>query len=99
MSLGAPPITVERRDGCRDSEEPVTADAPIDGSIVLSSEFASVRVSLDNSGRGPRLKVEDLEADAVAFLDAIELASMCHATDEQRRQWLTTGPYAADDGG
>lgn len=69
-----------------------------DGSIELASEFASVRVSLDSSGRGPRLKVEDLESDAVAHLDAIELASMCHATDEQRKEWLRTGPYAVDDG-
>jgi hypothetical protein len=65
-------------------------------SIELASEFASVRVSLDSSGRG--LKVEGLESDAVAYLDAIELASMCHATDEQRKQWLRTGPYAVDDG-
>ena len=69
-----------------------------DGSIELASEFANVRVSLDSSGRGPRLKVEDLESDAVAYLDAIELASMCHATDEQRKEWLRTGPYAIDDG-
>jgi hypothetical protein len=96
LSPGARPITVAQRDGCADSDEAVTGS---DGSIALSSEFASVRVSRDDSGRGPRLKVEDLEADAVVFLDAIELASMCHATEEQRRQWLTTGPYAADDGG
>lgn len=66
--------------------------------LELTSEFASVRVSVDASGRGPRLKVEDLESDAIAYLDVIELASMCHATDDQRRQWLRTGPYATDDG-
>jgi hypothetical protein len=65
--------------------------------IELASEFAAVRVSLDDSGRGPRLKVEDLESDAVVYLDALELASMCHSTDEQRRAWLKTGPYAVDD--
>ena len=75
---------------------PVTTND--DGSIELASEFASVRVSVDTSGRGPRLKVEDLESDAVAYLDAIELASMCHATEEQRKEWLRTGPYATDDG-
>lgn len=69
-----------------------------DGSIEFMSEFASVRVSLDTGGLGPRLKVEDLESDAIAFLDAIELASMCHASDEQRKEWLRTGPYAIDDG-
>ena len=69
-----------------------------DGSIEFMSEFASVRVSLDTGGRGPRLKVEDLEADAIVYFDALELASLCHATDEQRREWLRTGPYAVDDG-
>lgn len=69
-----------------------------DGSIEFMSEFASVRVSIDCTGRGPRLKVEDLESDATAYLDALELASMCHATEDQRKEWLRTGPYAIDDG-
>lgn len=66
------------------------------GGIELVSEFASVRVSLDTTGRGPRLKVEDLESDAAVFLDALELASLCHATDEQRQRWLRTGPYTIE---
>ncbi|MGD9701279.1 MAG: hypothetical protein AB7Q42_12335 [Acidimicrobiia bacterium] len=61
------------------------------------SEFGWVRVSLDTSGLGPRLKVEDLESDDVVLLDAIELASMCHATEEQRKEWLRTGPYAIEE--
>lgn len=65
--------------------------------IEFGSEFAAVRVSLDSIGRGPRLKVEDLESDAVVYLDALELASMCHSTDEQRRAWFKTGPYAVSD--
>lgn len=73
-----------------------SSDDPI---IEMMSEFGWVRVSVDRTGRGPRLKIEDLESDAVAHLDAIELASMCHATDEQRRDWLRTGPYATDDDG
>lgn len=68
-----------------------------DGTIELMSEFGWVRVSLDTSGLGPRLRVEDCESDAVVFLDALELASMCHATDDQRRRWLHTGPYASED--
>ncbi len=72
-------------------------DSSDDSSIELMSEFAWVRVSLDRSGRGPRLKVEDLEAGETVLLDALELASMCHATDEQRKEWLRTGPYADAD--
>jgi hypothetical protein len=68
-----------------------------DAVIEFASEFAAVRVSLDATGRGPRLKIEDLESDAVVHLDALELASMCHSTDEQRQAWLKTGPYAVDD--
>jgi hypothetical protein len=60
----------------------------------LMSEFAWVRVRRDDSGRGPRLLIEDLEAGQSVLLDPLELASMCHATDEQRRAWLRTGPYA-----
>ena len=60
----------------------------------LMSEFAWVRVRRDDSGRGPRLLIEDLEAGQSVLLDPLELASMCHSTDEQRREWLRTGPYA-----
>jgi hypothetical protein len=65
-----------------------------DRTIELMSEFGWVRVSLDRCGRGPRLLIEDLEAGESVLLDPLELASMCHSTDEQRREWLRTGPYA-----
>ena len=71
----------------------MTTPAPIE----IASEFAAVRVSLDTTGRGPRLLVEDLETNAAVALDAIELASFCHATAEQRREWLQTGPYRVED--
>ncbi len=66
--------------------------------IELMSEFAWVRVSVDRSARGPRLAVEDVESGTVAYFDALELSSLCHATDEQRRDWMKTGPYASDAG-
>lgn len=59
----------------------------------IVSEFAAVRVTLDLNGRGPRLKVEDLESGAVTFLDPLELASFCLATEQQRKDWLEVGPY------
>jgi hypothetical protein len=69
-----------------------------DSVLELMNEFAWVRVRLDRSGRGPRLLIEDLEAGESVLLDPLELASMCHSTDEQRRRWLSTGPYAEPDG-
>jgi len=67
-----------------------------DGSLEIANEFAAVRVSRDETGRGPRLRVEDLETGDAVWLDAVELASIAHATDEQRREWLRTGHYRID---
>lgn len=35
----------------------------------LKSEFAHVRVELNESGNGPRLMIEDLKEGKVAFFD------------------------------
>jgi hypothetical protein len=67
-----------------------------DASVVLSNEFASVRVSVDHNANGVRLLVEDIESAARIYLDPLELASFCHATDADRRGWLRVGPYADD---
>jgi hypothetical protein len=64
--------------------------------VVLTNEFASVRVSLDASANGPRLLVEDLETGARIFLDPLELASFCLATDADRTGWLRVGHYRDD---
>ncbi|MHB8467255.1 MAG: hypothetical protein ACYDH6_05690 [Acidimicrobiales bacterium] len=61
--------------------------------VVLSSEFATVRVSVDRRANGPRLLVEDLEDGARVHLDPLELASFCHAGEDQRVAWLQVGPY------
>jgi hypothetical protein len=42
----------------------------------LTSEFASVRVSLDDDGNGPRLKIEDLKTGQIGFLDPLELETL-----------------------
>jgi hypothetical protein len=44
--------------------------------IELSSEFASVEVSIDDDGNGPRLKVVDLKTGQVGFLDPLELETL-----------------------
>ena len=42
----------------------------------VSSEFASVALSLNNDGNGPRLQIEDLRTGHVGFLDALELETL-----------------------
>lgn len=62
--------------------------------VELTSEFAAVRVTVDRQGRAARLCVVDLETGDNVFLDALQLASMCHADDEQQQTWLRTGEYS-----
>lgn len=42
----------------------------------LTSEFASVVVSVDNSANGPRLRIEDRRSGRAIYLDPLELASL-----------------------
>jgi hypothetical protein len=42
----------------------------------LTSEFASVGVSLDHDGNGPRLRIEDLKTGQIGFLDPLELETL-----------------------
>jgi hypothetical protein len=62
----------------------------------LTSEFASVQVSVDSDGNGPRLLVRDLESGDQVYLDPLELASFCRATEDDRAGWLRVGPYRND---
>ncbi|MDV7352728.1 hypothetical protein R4282_06835 [Rhodococcus oxybenzonivorans] len=59
----------------------------------LVNEFAAVEVSLDTSGNGPRLLVEDLESGDHIFLSPLELASLCLASDKDREDWIRVGNY------
>jgi len=67
-----------------------------DPSFSLTSEFASVRLSLDTQANGPRVRLEDLETGAQIYLDPLELASFCYAEDEDRVRWLRVGAYRDD---
>ena len=60
---------------------------------VVENEFASVTVSLDRAGHSPRLHVRDNETGDDILLSAIELASLCLATAEDRQGWLKVGLY------
>ena len=42
----------------------------------VSSEFASVALSIDHDANGPRLRIEDLRTGQVGFLDALELETL-----------------------
>jgi hypothetical protein len=42
----------------------------------VSSEFASVGLSIDHAANGPRLRIEDLRTGHVGFLDALELETL-----------------------
>lgn len=43
---------------------------------IVHSEFAEVAVSVDQTANGPRLRLEDLRAGRVRYLDALELETL-----------------------
>jgi hypothetical protein len=66
---------------------------------IVESEFASVTVSLDTAGHSPRLHVRDNETGDDVLLSAIELASLCLATAQDRAGWLRVGLYRGEERG
>ena len=44
--------------------------------FILKNEFAQVSVSVDFSSNGPRLKIKDIRAQKVIYLDPLELESL-----------------------
>lgn len=50
---------------------------------VIGNEFAQVSVHFDTSGNSPRLRLEDLRAGRVRFLDAMELETIIWLSDER----------------
>jgi hypothetical protein len=55
---------------------------------VVGSEFAQVQVRLDNSGNGPRLRLEDLRTGRVRYLDALELETIIWLREGHLRRLL-----------
>jgi hypothetical protein len=47
----------------------------------VTSEFASVALSINNEGNGPRLQIEDLRTGHIGFLDALELETLAWLPD------------------
>jgi hypothetical protein len=90
--------------GVRADGEHAVSKSPVDSLrgadrvrlAVVENEFASVTVSLDTAGHSPRLHVRDNETGDDILLSAIELASLCLATGEDRAGWLKVGLYRTD---
>lgn len=68
------------------------ADSGDGGSLeplgVVDSEFAAVHLSIDRSGNGPRLRIEDLTNSRVAYLDALTLETLAWVSPERLRALL-----------
>ena len=54
----------------------------------LKSEFARVRVELDEAGNGPRLMIEDMKTGQRMFLDPLELESLAWASHSELAPFL-----------
>ena len=50
--------------------------------MILRSEFAHVRIELDNQGNGPRLMIRDERNHQAIYLDPLELASLAACQHE-----------------
>jgi hypothetical protein len=66
---------------------------------VVASEFATVRVTLEQGAAGARLRVEDLRSGAVRYLDALELESIVWAPDDWWRRLLDPSLHRWRDAG
>ena len=73
---------------------------PVGATVGYELDGAVATLTLDRPRRLNAIVpvlIEDLEAGESVLLDPLELASMCHSTEDQRRVWLRTGPYAEPD--
>ncbi len=55
---------------------------------IVDNEFAAVRLTIDRSGNGPRLRIEDLSSAQVTYLDALTLEALTWASPERLRALL-----------
>ena len=56
-------------------------DRPPEPVGVVANEFASVSVSIDHAGNGPRLRLVDERTGRVGYLDALELETLAWLPD------------------
>jgi hypothetical protein len=55
--------------------------------MLLSNEFATVDVEIDNQAKGPRLKIEDPSVGLAIYLDPLELQALAWARHEDLAQF------------
>lgn len=65
--------------------------------IDFRNEFASIRITLEETRCGSRLLIEDRETGGRAYLDPIELASLCVWPEDRRADLLQVGIYGYSD--
>lgn len=53
--------------------------------LIVSGEFATVELTLDTAGRGPRLCIRDLRSNQVRLFSPLELESLVWMTNDVAR--------------
>ena len=65
--------------------------------LLLRSEFATVSLTADYSGNGPRLGITDMRTGRIAFFDPLELEALAWATHDDLRPLLNPEKRWIDD--
>jgi hypothetical protein len=56
--------------------------------VIISNEFAVVKVEMDNEGNGDRLRLEDMDGGRVIYLDALQLENLIWIPDEKLTEYM-----------
>jgi hypothetical protein len=59
---------------------------------IISNEFAQVRLTVDTLGNDRRLKIEDLSTNQSIALDALMLAGLTSASEEELARHMDPNP-------
>lgn len=65
--------------------------------LLFKNEFACIRLTLEKTQCGTRLRIKDLETGASTYLDPIELSSLCEWPEERRTELIRVGIYGSPD--
>lgn len=63
----------------------------VDDGTIVESEFASVIVSVDHQGNGPRLRIQDRRTGDVGYLDPLLLLNLSSAPPERLADVMDPG--------
>ena len=64
---------------------------------IIANEFAQVRLTIDRSGNGPRLRVEDVSSGLSILLDPFLLAGLTTAPFADLSRYMDPNPLAWTD--